>query len=114
MALTKLVAGSGAVVASSGPPARTITYSVQARGTFASSVTEFGTVADSILNDPRGWSLGGSVRYLRVSSGGNFRLWLVSDPLVAGFGGPCTAYYSCQAGTDIVINENRWRLGSKH
>ena len=96
------------------PPALEITYSIHSKGAFSSSVAEFAAGADAILNDPRGWSLGGSIRFRQVASGGSFRLWLVANALVPSFGGPCTTYYSCQPGTDIVINEDRWRLGSKY
>lgn len=90
-----------------------ITYSVTGRGA-ATTVESFAAGVAIVLADPRGWSLGGSIRFRRVPSGGAFRLWIVADALVPSFGGPCTRYYSCQPGRDIIINDDRWRGGSKY
>ena len=90
------------------------TYSINSKGVIASPVGEFGDVVADTLADPRGWSLGGSIRFRRVDTGGSFRLWLTANALVPSFGGPCTTFYSCQPGQDIVINEDRWRTGSPY
>ena len=90
------------------------TYSTQSRGTFASGLDEFDRVVAATLNDSRGWSLGGTVRFREVPDEGDFRLWLAADALVPTFGGPCTTFYSCQPGRDVVINELRWRTGSPY
>ena len=90
-----------------------VTYSVASRGA-RTPLEEFAAGVNLVFRDPRGLSMGGSVRFRRVASGGQFRLWIAADALVPSFGGPCTRYYSCQPGTDIVINDDRWRGGSKY
>lgn len=90
-----------------------ITYSVAARGA-VTSVESFAAGVDEVFKDPRGWSLGGAIRFRRVASGGNFRLLVVANAIVPTYGGPCTLYFSCQPGRDIVINDDRWRGGSKY
>jgi hypothetical protein len=87
-----------------------ITYSVQGRGN-VSSLQDFAAEAAAVYADPRGWSLGGSIRFDRVDSGGDFTLWLTADALMSTFGGACDVEWSCRNGRNVVINEDRW-LGS--
>lgn len=82
-------------------------YSVQGRGN-RSDLEEFAAVAAEAYADPRGWSLGGSMRFRRVASGGAFTLWLAADRQMAGFGGACGVMWSCRNGRDVVVNEDRW------
>jgi hypothetical protein len=87
-----------------------ITYDVQGRGN-VSSLEDLAATAAAVYADPRGWSLGGSIRFERVASGGAFTLWLAADARMATFGGACDRVWSCRNGRDVVINEDRW-LGS--
>lgn len=82
-------------------------YRVEGRGN-SSDLEEFAAAAAATYADPRGWSLGGSVRFERVASGGAFTLWLAADSQMATFGGACDARWSCRNGRDVVINEDRW------
>jgi hypothetical protein len=87
-----------------------ITYSVQGRGN-VSSLEDFAAEAARVYADPRGWTLGGSIRFDRVDSGGNFTLWLTADDRMSTFGGACDVVWSCRNGRNVVVNEDRW-LGS--
>lgn len=117
-----VLAGSGALIpgtatrAAAVPPAetpaRTITYEVRTRGTVQADVDVFRRVAQTTFNDRRGWSLGGSIRFQEVSSGGSFTLWLAEPSTLPGFSGVCSPQYSCRVGRDVVINDERWRLGT--
>jgi hypothetical protein len=62
--------------------------------------------------DPRGWSLGGAVRFVRVPAGGAFTVWLAAPSRVPTFGAPCDQTYSCHQGRNVIINEARWLNGS--
>jgi hypothetical protein len=91
-------AGAGPVV---------ITYEVRGRGNI-SPLEDLAATAAAVYADPRGWSLGGSIRFERVESGGAFTLWLASDALVSTFGGACGRMWSCRNGRNVVVNEDRW------
>jgi Protein of unknown function (DUF3152) len=86
-------------------------YSVRGRGNTA-DLQEFAAAAAATYADPRGWSIGGSVRFRRVASGGDFTLWLAAASQMATFGGVCDARWSCRNGRNVVINEDRWRGAS--
>jgi hypothetical protein len=82
-------------------------YSVRGKGN-VSDLEEFSAAAAETYADPRGWGLGGSLRFERVASGGDFTLWLSADGLMSTFGGACDVVWSCRAGRNVVINEDRW------
>src|SRR4051794_25778535 len=105
-------AAAEAGVAPSDPPQRTITYTVRTRGTVRGDVQEFRRLASVTLNDRRGWSLGGAIRFREVSSDPDFVLWLASPSSVAAFGSICDSTYSCRVGSNVVINDVRWRTGT--
>ena len=82
-------------------------YSVRGRGN-TSDLETFAAAAAETYADRRGWSLGGSVRFERVPSGGDFTLWLAADSRMSTFGGACDVVWSCRSGDNVVINEDRW------
>jgi hypothetical protein len=82
-------------------------YSVRGKGN-VSSIEEFAAAAAETYADPRGWNLGGSVRFERIASGGDFTLWLSADSQMSTFGGACDVVWSCRSGDNVVINEDRW------
>ena len=84
-----------------------ITYEVRGRGN-VSPLEDLAATAASVYADPRGWGLGGSIRFERVDSGGAFTLWLASDALMSTFGGACGRVWSCRNGRNVVVNEDRW------
>ncbi|MBJ7453516.1 MAG: DUF3152 domain-containing protein, partial [Blastococcus sp.] len=87
---------------------RVITYSVTSQGAVRGDLRTFMTVAAFTLNDARGWSLGGSLEFRRVASGGDFTL-ILAAPSVVGAQGGCDAFYSCRVGRNVYINDDRWR-----
>src|SRR4051794_28389229 len=90
-----------------------VVYTYVVRGLANSSNLEsFAAAAATTYADPRGWNLGGSIVFRRVSSGGDFTLWLAAAGTVPGFGPPCDSGYSCTSGRNVIINETRWLTGS--
>lgn len=85
---------------------RTIRYSIANAGPVGFDMPSFARVVEATLNDPRGWSLGGSVRFKRASRG-SFQVTLAAPGVVGSFGG-CSAYYSCRSGGYVLINAARW------
>jgi len=116
-AVVPVVALLAAASAPSGPAAAgvgpRISYTYVVRGLDnRSSLDSFATAAAATYADGRGWNLGGSIAFRRVSSGGNFTLWLAAAADLPRFGSPCDSAYSCTNGTNVVINETRWLTGS--
>ncbi|HYH50919.1 MAG TPA: DUF3152 domain-containing protein [Acidimicrobiia bacterium] len=110
VAVVTLVTGGTAVSAGAADGATVITYSVRGRGN-VSPLEDLAAEAARVYTDPRGWSLGGSLRFERVATGGAFTLWLAADAQMSTFGGACDRMWSCRNGRNVVINEDRW-LGS--
>ena len=103
----------GSLVTTIGQPARgaaerTYRYVVSGRQ-HAGDLEDFAQQVAETLADDRGWSLGGSLRFERVPAGGDFTVWLSADAAVPSFGSPCSRYYSCRNGRNVVINEARWQ-----
>jgi len=98
-------------VAAAGAPV-TVPYAVQVRADVtAGEAAAFRAVVDATLADPRGWSLGGTVRFARRARSPRLTVVLASPALVARNGG-CTANYSCAAGSTALVNVVRWRAGA--
>lgn len=83
------------------------TYTVSTSGHTASNLDEFKTLASATLNDLRGWSQLG-VQFKEVSSAGNFNIILSQAENLPSFSSGCTADWSCNAGNNVIINDNRW------
>jgi hypothetical protein len=93
------------------PPSRVVTYEVRGLDN-GSDLEQFAAQAAETYADPRGWSLGGAVAFVRVPAGGSFTLWLAAPARLPGFGSPCSSQYSCTQGRNVIINEARWLSGS--
>jgi hypothetical protein len=106
-----VVLGTGRAAAQE-PPAMELTYSIETRGPVTSDVGHFSRVVAASLNDPRGWSLGGSIFYREVGTGGDFRVVLATPEEVAAAAPVCSAEWSCQVGDDALINEMRFTTGA--
>jgi hypothetical protein len=94
--MTVCIAASKPAAAATGPSV-VIRYEVHGLGN-TSSVDTFTMQAVQTYADNRGWNLGDSIAFQRVSSGGDFTLWLAAAGRVAGFGSPCDGGYSCRVG----------------
>src|SRR5262249_26631453 len=71
-----------------------ITYSIATRGDVHADVAAFESAVADAYADPRGWSLGGAVRFRRVASGGDFILWLASPDQMTTFAQGCLPQWS--------------------
>lgn len=91
------------------PADRVFTYRIATRGHVGSDVGEFAAHASRTLNDPRGWSLGGAIRFEQVSGPADFTLWLAGPEQLPGFSGACSSQWSCRSGSNVIINDMRWR-----
>lgn len=105
-----------AAVTGQGPERRpveaVVTYRVGSRGDVGHDLADFDRSVAATLADPRGWSLGGAVRFAAVSRGADVRVWLATPSHVAAADRTCDARYSCRVGRDIYINRARWRYGA--
>jgi len=84
----------------------TITYTISKNGPVA-DLAEFSTLANATLNDPRGWSRL-NVQFKQVASGGDFNLILSQPSALPSYSSGCSVDWSCRAGNNVVINNDRW------
>jgi hypothetical protein len=109
--LLALIGALSATVPSMAAPAadaakRSIAYSIANWGAEGVDMRRFARVVDATLNDPRGWSLGGTVRFTRGPAA-SFQVTIAAPSVVGSFAG-CSAYYSCRSGHYVLINADRW------
>ncbi len=83
------------------------TYVVGTRGKLASSSAKFAQEAAAIYADRRGWKQAHH-RFVRVTKGGDFTLWLSEAGKVPSFDRRCSVHYSCRSGRNVIINEKNW------
>lgn len=91
------------------PPQMTFAYEVTADGDVRTDLGAFAADVGSILTDARSWTLGGSIAFERVSSGGDFTLVLASPQVVEDAAPVCDRQYSCRVGDRVYINDDNWR-----
>lgn len=84
----------------------TVNYSIARLGTVNFEMRAFARIVDATLNDPRGWSLGGNVRFRRVPRS-SIQVTLAAPGVIGSFGG-CSRHYSCRAGSSVLLNADRW------
>jgi hypothetical protein len=89
------------------------TYIVRSRGTITASMTTFASSVAATYADKRGW-LRGHDRFKRVSSGGDFTVLLAEARYVPTYNSICSVQYSCRVGRNVIINQDRWRWGSRY
>ncbi|MFA9431769.1 S-layer homology domain-containing protein [Egicoccus sp. AB-alg2] len=87
----------------------THTYTVETRGGVQTDPSGFAADAESILGDARGWTLGGSIAFEEVASGGDFTLVLASPSAVDAAHEVCSPDYSCRVGDQVLINDRNWQ-----
>lgn len=93
-------------------PAHVVTYEVRVRGEVEADVGVFRDHVRRTLRDPAGWSMSGDLLFLPVAEGGDFVLWLADAATLPDFSPGCSALWSCRAGPDVIINEDRWTEGA--
>ena len=89
------------------------TYIVRSRGTIKASMTTFAATVAATYGDGRGW-VRGHRRFSRVSSGGDFTVLLAEARYVPTYASICSIQYSCRVGRNVIINQDRWRYGSRY
>ena len=91
---------------------RVVSYSVTTRGTITADLSEFKTIVNATLNDGRGWTRLG-VNFREVESGGDFTMFLSEAGQMTTFSASgCDSTYSCNVGSAVIINQDRWLNGS--
>ena len=89
------------------------TYVVRTRGTVKVSMTNFAAAVAATYADTRGWWRGHD-RFRRVSTGGHFTVVLAQARYLPSYSSVCSVQYSCRAGRNVIINQDRWRWGSRY
>jgi len=85
-----------------------ITYRVATRGPVSADVGEFERHVAATLADDRGWSLGGPLSFQQTTGPADFTIWLSTAGSLPSFSSGCSVQWSCRAGPNVVINEDRW------
>lgn len=88
------------------------TFSVTEKGDVVADVDEVVDVARGTLADARGWSLGGSIAFEHVPSGGDVRIVLASPETIAAADPGCGAEWSCRVDDEVLVNDVRWRTAT--
>jgi hypothetical protein len=88
------------------------TYVVAKRGKITVSMETFTAQAAQTYGDTRGWRAGHH-RFVRVTKGGDFTLVMAEAKYLPSYSSVCSVKYSCRVGRYVIINQNRWRSGSK-
>ena len=89
------------------------TYVVVRRGTVNVSMTDFAAAVAATYADPRGW-VRGHERFRRVTSGGRFTVVMSQARYLPTYSSVCSVQYSCRVGRYVIINQDRWRYGSRY
>ena len=91
------------------------TYSVRTRGAVRADLATFRASVAETYADRRGWP-GAHHRFRPAGEGrdGDFTVVLAQSRYLPTFAAGCSTTYSCRAGRHVVINESRWRFGSRH
>lgn len=89
-----------------------VTYDISSRGTIYGDLVEFRKIVTETLNDARGWNRA-NVSFQPVSTGAQMHIILASPASVkAASPTGCSEQLSCRVGSLVLINDDRWRLGS--
>lgn len=91
---------------------KTIRYCTAVRGVSESELTGLNAKLQSVYADSRGWNLSGLIRFEKVDSNCEFRVWLSSADQMPTFGAICDPEWSCAVTPNVIINYDRWRLAS--
>ncbi len=87
----------------------TYRYCVATKGVSDSYISEFKNKLQAVYDDSQGWSVGGQVSFVFVTSGCNYTAWLSEASLVPSFSSTiCDSTWSCRVGNNVIINFDRW------
>jgi len=87
-------------------PQRTLSYCLMTDSGNATAAESL--QAATVLNDPKGWALGGRLKFIAVKSGCNFTIRLVSASNMAALDPACARQTTCNVGNQIEINASSW------
>jgi hypothetical protein len=90
-------------------PERVITYRIATRGHITADLAQFAQHVAATLSDPRGWSAGGAIEFRQVPGPAQFTIVLAQASALPSFGPPCSSAWSCRAGSNVIINQDRWQ-----
>ncbi|MFC9974572.1 DUF3152 domain-containing protein [Spirillospora sp. NPDC127200] len=105
----------GTAAAPAGRRGTTVRYMVEVERGLPFSAAQFAAEVHRVLNDPRSWGRGGTMRFVRVASGPvRFRVSLSSPALTDRLCLPLRTggELSCRAGARSIINARRWGEGA--
>jgi len=105
---TLAVLAMAALGVTSCTPVRIYSYRLATRGHVVADMDHFARHVQATLDDPRGWSLGGSINFVRTEGPADFTIWLAAANTVPSFGRPCSSQWSCRQGSNVIINQDRW------
>jgi hypothetical protein len=91
------------------------TYSVRTRGVVTADLGVFRATVAETYADPRGW-LGAHHRFRPAGPGraADFTVVLSEARHLPAYSSTCSTAYSCRVGRFVIINQTRWRFGSRH
>ena len=107
--VTLVVATLGTSPAVADEPTDVHRYAVTVEGEVESDAEAFETRVRDILDDPRGWSLDGKVRFDLVADDPQTTIVLASPDAVDDADEGCSAQFSCRVGDRVLVNERNWR-----
>lgn len=87
---------------------RTVTYEVVAEGEVAARLDDVARQVGDILVDDRGWSLGGSLRFVEVEDDAELSVVLAEPAVIDAAAEGCSAEFSCRLGSQVLLNDDRW------
>jgi len=90
------------------PISKSYSYCTATKGVDASNLGGLEAKLASVYGDAKGWSLNGRVAMAKATSGCSFTVWLSAANLMSSFGAICDADWSCNVGSNVVINFDRW------
>ena len=82
-------------------------YCTAVRSVSASGLSDLRQKLAATYGDPRGWDQA-NIAFLYDTSGCDYTVWLSSAAKMTTFSSVCDNYYNCQAGNNVIVNNDRW------
>jgi hypothetical protein len=90
-----------------------LSYCTNIKGVDANAKQQLDIKLEEVYKDPRGWSIGGRLKFEKVDKGCDFTVWLSAAKHMPSFGAVCDETWSCRIGNNVVINFDRWNNASE-